>query len=381
MATQFQLQYLGSQTVSIDQRHSTSSSLTLVGEEPSTGSTNVVTAVPDGGYGWVVVFSCSWITFLGFGLSGAWGVVQAALLETSLNGTPTATVTWIGSLGVALVVALSLLGSTLMRAIGARPTAVLGILLLGVGEFSSGWTSSNVGGLFGTSGVLVGTGTCLCYNISNNLPIQYFSGKLGLANGIIKLGGGLGSTFLSIGLEAVIQRLGVPWMFRILGLFTLATGLPAALMIKERAPPRNAPFIDLSLIRTLPSIAIFLASAAAVFALFIPPYFLPLFARSLGYSSKTGAGLVAGFNACAAVGRFVAGPVCDWIGPLNTFCLAMGLNSLSVFAIWTVSSSISPLILFAIVNGVANGSFFTIVPTVVASMVGPGLAAVAMRYV
>ena len=41
-------------------------------------------------------------------------------------------------------------------------------------------------------------------------------------------------------------------------------------------------------------------------------------------------------------------------------------------------SALPPRHDFAIVNGVANGSFFTVLPTVVAGMFGPGRAAVAM---
>ncbi len=167
-------------------------------------------------------------------------------------------------------------------------------------------------------------------------------------------------------------------MFRVLGLVTLATGLPAAWLIKERSPQRNAPFVDFSMFRSLAFNAVFLASAIGTFSLYIPPYFLPLFARSAGMSSQTGAGLVAGFNACTALGRLAAGPACDRMGPLNTFFITMVLNALSVLAIWTVSDSLAPLTTFAIINGVSNGAFFTTLPTVVASMVGPGLAVVAM---
>ena len=38
----------------------------------------------------------------------------------------------------------------------------------------------------------------------------------------------------------------------------------------------------------------------------------------------------------------------------------------------------APLVVFAMLNGVANGSFFTTGPTVVANIFGPGRAAVAM---
>jgi len=121
---------------------------------------------------------------------------------------------------------------------------------------------------------------------------------------------------------------------------TLALGLPAAWMLKDRVPLKNVPFVDWFMFRSIPFVATFVASAIGVFALFVPPYYLPLFARSIGLSSSTGAGLVAVFNACNAIGRFAAGPLCDKIGPLNMFVITMVLNAVSMLAIWPVSNSL-----------------------------------------
>jgi MCP family monocarboxylic acid transporter-like MFS transporter 3 len=79
-----------------------------------------------------------------------------------------------------------------------------------------------------------------------------------------------------------------------------------------------------------------------------------------------------------AVGRFAAGPLCDKIGPLNMFVVVMVLNAASMLAIWPVSNTLGPLLAFAMLNGVANGAYFTTQPTVVASIFGPGRATVAM---
>jgi MCP family monocarboxylic acid transporter-like MFS transporter 3 len=79
-----------------------------------------------------------------------------------------------------------------------------------------------------------------------------------------------------------------------------------------------------------------------------------------------------------AIGRFAAGPLCDKVGPLNMFVLTMVINALSMLAIWPVSSTLGPLMVFAMLNGVANGSYFTTQPMVVAGIFGPGRAAVAM---
>ena len=210
------------------------------------------------------------------------------------------------------------------------------------------------------------------------MPAQYFSRRIGLANALIKLGGGLGATILSVSLNSLIDRVGLAWMFRIIGLLTLATGVPAALAIKERIPQPRVPVLDFALFKDVPFAAIFVAGVTATFTLFVPPFFLPLFARAIGLSSSAGAGLVAGFNACNTLGRFIAGPLCDRIGPLNTFVLTVSLNAITTLAIWPVSSTVPPLVLFVTLNGVANGAFFTTLPITVAGLVDPSRAAVAM---
>ena len=257
-------------------------------------------------------------------------------------------------------------------------TAVLGVSILAVGEITSGFTVTSVGGLFATAGVLIGIGMSICYGISNSVPAQYFSAHLGLANGLVKLGGGIGATVFAVSADALIRRVGISWMFRTLGLITFVTGLPAAMLIKERSPVRNAPFINFSMFRSVPFLTVFLSSMIGTFTLFIPPYFLPLYAQAAGLSSSTGAALVAGFNGCTAIGRLGSGYICDRLGPLNTYLFFMLLNGLSMLSIWPVSNSLSPLIVFAILNGFSNGAFFTTLPTVIAKLTRPEQAAIAM---
>ncbi|KAK0818028.1 hypothetical protein LTR75_002746 [Friedmanniomyces endolithicus] len=312
------------------------------------------------------------------GFTGSWGVIQSHLLQTSLPDVPTSTITFVGSLATAATVAFGLASVRLTRLIGARLGAVAGVTLLGLAQVLSGFTTSQVGGLFGLSGVMVGLGMSLLYTINNTLPTQYFSSRLGTANGLIKFGGGIGATVLAIVVELLIERVGIPWTFRIIGFITLSTGIPAALLLKERTRGRNAPFLELAMFRNPAYTAVFIAAALGAFTLFAPPYFLPLIARSVGLSSTTGAGLVAGFNACTAIGRLVSGPTCDRIGPTNTFLITMLLSAVSMLAIWPFSSNLPLLAVFVVLNGIANGSFFVTMPTVAAAMFGPERAPVAM---
>jgi MFS family permease len=213
------------------------------------------------------------------------------------------------------------------------------------------------------------------------VPNQYFSTRLGLAQGLIKAGGGLGGAALSLGLDALIRGLGIPWTFHILGFITLAAGLPAAWIVKDRYPIRSTSFIEWRLFRDFSFLMVFFAGAVATFALFVPAFFLPLYTHSLGLSSSTGAALLAGFNFSTAIGRLVSGFSCDYIGPLNTIFIAMFVNAITMLSIWPVSGTLAPLVAFAIINGIANGSFFTSMPTAVGTLYGSVRVPVAMGMI
>ena len=52
-----------------------------------------------------------------------------------------------------------------------------------------------------------------------------------------------------------------------------------------------------------------------------------------------------------------------------------------MLTIWPVSNSLAPLIVFVIVNGAANGGFFSTMPTVVGSVFGSARVGVAMGMI
>jgi MCP family monocarboxylic acid transporter-like MFS transporter 3 len=257
-----------------------------------------VSAIPDGGYGWVIVGAAFLTTFCHNGIINCWGVLQAALLDSTLSHVPPSTLAYVGSLALGGGALFGLAAVRMMCWFGSRTTIMVGVFLMGMSLIGASFCTTNLAGLFGTAGLIAGLGMAMVYGVTNALPVQYFSARLGLANGLIKLGGGVGGCIMAVALEAMYQRVGIAWTFRLQGLMILAMGMPAAWMLKDRVPLRNVPFVDWSMFRSVPFIATFIASAIGVFALYVPPYYLPLFAKSIGLSSSTGAGLVAAFNAC-----------------------------------------------------------------------------------
>lgn len=119
----------------------------------------------------------------------------------------------------------------------------------------------------------------------------------------------------------------------------------------------------------------------ATFPLFVAPFFLPLYSRSIGLSSGTGASILAGFNFSSAVGRIICGFLSDKVGPLNALFVSLLLTALSILAMWPASTTLAPLAAFAVINGAANGGFFATMPTVVGNLFGSARVAVAMGMV
>jgi nitrate/nitrite transporter NarK len=75
-------------------------------------------------------------------------------------------------------------------------------------------------------------------------PAQYFRKKRGIANGIVYAAGGLGGAVISFVMNALLDRVGVQWTFRIIGFATWGTGLPAAYLIKQRVPIPPSAIVD-----------------------------------------------------------------------------------------------------------------------------------------
>ncbi|KAJ5861185.1 Major facilitator superfamily domain general substrate transporter [Penicillium soppii] len=335
--------------------------------------------VPDGGEAWVVISGCAVVTWWFIGTSYCWGILQAALVKEGVSSS--STLAFVGSLATACISFLGILNARIIRKLGTRVSAMAGVFFLGLGEVLSGFSAMSIGGLFATAGVVMGIGISLCFMVVSVTPAQYFRKKRGIANGIVYAAGGLGGAVISFVMNALLDRVGVQWTFRIIGFATWGTGLPAAYLIKQRVPIPPSAIVDWRLFRDIRFVLLFAMGAIATFPLLVPPFFLPLFTASLGMSSGTGAGIVAAFNFSSALGRLLCGLCSDFVGPLNTLFISLLLSALSMLIIWPISTSLGPLIVFVIVNGMANGGFFSTMPTVVGNTFGSARVSVVMGMV
>lgn len=76
----------------------------------------------------------------------------------SQNLSSPSTLSFVGSLTCSCISFLALVNARVIRKIGARNTALVGVVLLGLGEVLSGFSTRNVGALFFTAGFVMGVG-------------------------------------------------------------------------------------------------------------------------------------------------------------------------------------------------------------------------------
>ncbi|KKY29757.1 putative monocarboxylate [Diaporthe ampelina] len=320
--------------------------------------------IPDGGYGWVIIFVCFVHTFWVNLWAGSWGIMQAALLRTTLQGASVGTLSFVGSLGVALGPGLGIPVLRVTRVIGARAGMLIGIVIFGGGCLLSSIAVHSLTGMFLACGLTYGIGSAFTDTLYNILPVLWFNKRLGLTNGIVKLGGSVGALVGAVAVGYLTVGVGVAWTFRILGITSLATGVPTALLVKERGAPPAYP-IKWSIFKDPLFSWHFAAGAMGIFSIYAPSFFLPYINDALGLSNSESIATIACLLACMSLGRVVTGFACDRVGSMNALFVTSLVNAASLFAIWPFSFNLGLVMLFVTLNGLSNGGFAVAMPTAV----------------
>jgi MFS family permease len=118
-------------------------------------------------------------------------------------------------------------------------------------------------------------------------------------------------------------------------------------------------------------LAVVAATVLSTFSLFIPPYFIPLFARSMGYSQQIAIVTLAAWNLASTVGRIGAGIAADrLLGPLNSLLVCLLFMGLSSLVVWPLSQTTGVFAVYLVFNGLGCGAFFSLVPSTLGQLFG-----------
>jgi MFS family permease len=341
------------------------------------------------------------LTFTGCGLNFAFGVYQELYetLDGPFANTSPATIDLIGTLAVSLMTIGAPLASAWTKAYSPRTMTLIGGTLLCV---------SNILASFGqelwhfilTQGVMLGCGTCLTYIPAVTIAPGWFDQRRGFAMGIILSGTGVGGVVWAPALRSLNASIGFRNTLRLTGGVGLVLICTAAFVLKwdpdserrnavEHPPASTAPgsrfrsvkipLVNWRIAKTRVFFAEALGAALQAAAYYTPVYFFSAYARTLGYSSATGANFIAISNASSAVGKVALGYIADRTGRVNTLLVSTFISAVAALGLWFPSTSAaidegqkakSLFVAFTILYGIFAGAYVSLFPTVLVELFG-----------
>ena len=201
---------------------------------------------------------------------------------------------------------------------------------------------------------------------------QWFSKKRSLANGIGSAGSGLGGMMYSLATNAMIDRLGVGWAFRILGIVSASVNIVCALLMRDRMKAIGARQLsfDYTLFKRKEYWLLLGWGFLTLMGYIVLLFSLPSYATSIGLTSKQGSVIGAVLNLGQGLGRPVIGICSDSAGRINLAGICTFLAGLFCFVIWIFAKTYGVLIFFAIIVGTVAGTIWAVIAPVGAEVVG-----------
>lgn len=324
----------------------------------------------EGGYGWFVCFSAFLCNVVSFGVGTSWGVMQNYYASTVFNGTVSAVqLTFVGTIAFIFINGMGPPMQILKSVIGARVLIGSGCLLMCLGLILAGF-STQVWHLYLTQGVMFGLGGSAMYITMMGIVPQWFDKRRGLALGLAASGSGIGGLIMPFIMNALLQKFGQGWTYRIIGFICLVLGSFATFLVREKYPSTGrkklSDIVQWSVLKDSNLVLWCVAATVTLFGYLIPFFYLPAYATSIGLSSAQGSSLIAMISGCNFAGRISTGYIGDHIGRLNMLIIAMVISALCNLVIWPLSSSLSGLSAFSCIYGFFCGTYFTMMAAVTA---------------
>jgi MFS transporter, OFA family, oxalate/formate antiporter len=347
------------------------------------GTKSSSTSKPSIFYGWFVVAGTFAVTFVGFGCAYSFSAFLLPLQHDFAASR--GSISLVFSLAGFLYFGLGVITGPLADRWGPRRLAIVGMILTGIG-LGAASVARNLMEVYVAYGLGVGLGIGCSYVPAVGAVTRWFVRRRGFASGLAVSGIGVGTLVVPPLAAWLIDTLGWRETYLVLGIFAVVVGAGMALLIEDDPrgrslnadgdPPAAGGEViaaaGIPLRRAITSrrfIGLYAACFICSFGLFVPFVHLVPYALDLGVSQSAAVLLVGGIGIGSTAGRFFLGGLADRLGrPLSflTMFVGMGLS----FIIWLLSTSLWPLVVFALVYGVFYGGFVALAPAVVIDYFG-----------
>ncbi|XP_046542426.1 monocarboxylate transporter 12-like [Haliotis rubra] len=160
---------------------------------------------PDGGWGWMVVFSSFLIHVIADGIVYSFGVFFVEFLDYFKGGK--GETSWVGSLVPAVTYTVGPIASALTNRYGCRAVTIAGAIIAAVG-FILSLFAPNIYYLYFSFGIMSGVGFGLIYLPAIVSVANYFEKKRAFATGLAVCGSGFGTFILAPFTKWMIDEFG-----------------------------------------------------------------------------------------------------------------------------------------------------------------------------
>ncbi|KAJ1919337.1 hypothetical protein H4219_002025 [Mycoemilia scoparia] len=326
---------------------------------------------PDGGYGWLVVFSGFAMMMFSLGVANAFGEYQKDYHVELFPDEPMSNIAWIGTLQFACMNLFGILVGILCERMDSRLVTFIGGVIMAISLIAASFIKV-LWGLVLTQGLMFGIGGSCCFIPPCSLPSQWFTKKRGLAIGLAVAGSGLGGVWVTPVTHAMIQKLGFGWALRISGILIFVINSCASWFMRPFYPPKKREtIIDFEVLKDIRFMFVFASAVCGTCAYFAPFFYLPTFAMVKdGKSESFGTNLIIAINAASTIGRIGTGFVADRVGRINTLIVCTLMAALSILILWLPFHATGTMIAMTIIYGVFCGGFISLLPVIMADLFG-----------
>lgn len=325
---------------------------------------------PNGGYGWVCVACSFLINCHTWGLNSSYSVFLAYYLSSqTFPGASRLSFAFVGGLSIGSAMIISPIATVSVRRFGTNITLLTGVIFETASFIGASFTTQTWQ-LFLSQGLCFGFGLGCLFVASVGIIPQWFTTRRSLANATSAAGSGLGGLVYSLAANAMIESVGLPWAFRILGIICFVVNTICAILLRDRnkqLKPTQLAF-DHNMFRKLDFALLSAWAILSMLGYVVLIFSLANYAQSVGMTAHQGSVISAMLQLGQMIGRPPVGYFSDTFGRLNMASSMTFLCGLFILVIWIFARSYGVLIFYAIVGGTVAGTFWTTIAPVAAEV-------------
>ncbi|KAK4098627.1 MFS general substrate transporter [Parathielavia hyrcaniae] len=336
---------------------------------PPPAAAPVRDVIPDGGLtAWLQVVGSAAILVNTWGVINTFGVFQAYYETDLLRAHSSSDISWIGSTQASLLFLVGVVAGPLYDMGYFRHLLLAGLFLIVLGQFTTSLCTTYWQVML-AQGVGMGVGMGLTFLPSAAILGQYFSRHRALALGLSSVGSPVAGTVFPILFSRVLPRAGFGWATRAIAFILLGVSAVPIAFMRTRVPPTSKRvLLDRTAAGDVPYLLFVAGGLFAFLVLYVPFFYIPLFATSHEVASHAFAPyLVTLLNVGSIFGRIVPNALADRWGSMNMMIVCVVGSAVLVFG-WLGIHDLGGAVVYVLLYGAFSGGVVSLTPSVLVGL-------------